>query len=163
MKKIKNFVRFCFISAIVLVVFLYISRFLFLFIWDFDILAKEPYMLVKKYWDKGYTFGSFRDYSLAISLIALPILWLVCSYKLYKYGLKKFLTMPIIKTYRRLTRPKNMEMEHVVVKNLGIKDKSLDVIISDKIKEQNKDGGPAHVTRDLRRQIAAKIEENENK
>ena len=39
--------------------------------------------------------------------------------------------------------------------------KTLDEIISDKIKEQGKDKGSAHIVRDLRKQISAKIEENE--
>lgn len=163
MKKIKNFLRFCFIGAIVLVVFLYIGQFLFKVIWNFNLLDKEPYLEIKKYWDKGHIFGTFRDYSLGLSLIALPIIWFICSYKLYKYGLKKFLTMPIIKTYRRLTRPKSMDVEHVVVRNLGVKDKSLDDIIANKIKEEHPNAGASHITRDLRQQISAKIEENENK
>ena len=71
--------------------------------------------------------------------------------------------MPIIKTYRRLTRPKSMDMEHVVVKNLGVKDKSLDDIIANKIKEEHQNTAASHITRDLRQQISAKIEENENK
>jgi len=163
MKKIKNFLRFCFISAIVLIVFLYIGRILFRLIWNFDFLTKEPYLIIKKYWDKGHTFGTLRDYGIALSLLAFPIMWLICSYKLYKFGLKKFLTLPIIKTYRRLTRPKVMDVEHVVVKNLGVKDKSLDDIIANKIKEQHLNTGSNHITRNIRQQIAAKIEENENK
>lgn len=163
MKKIKKFLRFCFISAIVLVFFVYIGQFLFKLIWNFDVLSKEPYLAIKKSWDRGHTFGSLRDYSLALSLIAWPIIWLICSYKLYKFGLKNFLTVPIIKIYRRLTRPKNMEVEHVVVKNLGVRDKSLDDIIANKIKEQNKDKASGHVAQNLRQQISAKIEENENK
>ena len=163
MKKIKKFLRFCCISALVLVVLLYISQILFRLIWHFDILDKEPYLMIKAYWNKGHTFGTARDYSLGLSLIALPIIWLVCSYKLYKFGLKKFLTMPIIKIYRRLTRPKSMEVEHVVVRNMGVKDKSLDDIIANKIKEKTANAGTGHISQNLRKQIATKIEENENK
>ena len=54
-----------------------------------------------------------------------------------------------------------MEVEHVTIKNLGGKDKTLDEIISEKIKEQGQDNSSAHVVRDLRKQISAKIEDNE--
>ena len=163
MKKIKKFLRFCCISALVLIILLYISQILFRFIWHFNLLDKEPYLEIKSYWNKGHTFGTARDYSLGLSLLALPIIWLVCSYKLYKFGLKKFLTLPIIKIYRRLTRPKSMDVEHVVVKNLGVKDKSLEDIIAKKIKEKGGNTGTGHISQSLRRQIATKIEENENK
>lgn len=162
MKKLKKLFRFCFISALVLVVWIYACRYLFRFIWSFDILDKKTYLLMADYWEKGGVFNSYKDYSLGIGLFLIPVLWLVLSYKLYKYGLKKFLTTPIIKIYRYFTRPESMEVEHVLIKNLGGKDKTLDEIISEKIKEQN-GAGSQYASRDLRKQIAAKIKENENK
>ena len=54
-----------------------------------------------------------------------------------------------------------MEIEHVSLKNIGGKDKTLDEIITDKIKEQNGNGASGHTSTNIRRQIAAKIEENE--
>ena len=53
-----------------------------------------------------------------------------------------------------------MEVEHVTIKNLGGKDKTLDEIIEEKIKEENKSAN-GNMVSDLRKQIAAKIEENE--
>jgi len=160
MKKLKNFLRFIFISVLVLIVFIYIGRFLFNVIWDFDILSQSSYQMIADYWNGGGVFNTFRDCSLCAALIAFPLIWLYYSRKLYKYGLKKFFTTPIIKTYRYLTRPKSMEVEHVVVKNMGTKSKSLEDIIADKIKEQNKNSHN-FATRDLRQQISAKIGEND--
>jgi len=161
MKKFKNFLRFSFISLLVLVVFIYIGRFIFRLCWNFDILDKNSYMIISDYWNSGGVFDSFRDYSLGFAIFLFPILWLYYSRKLYKYGLGRFLSEPIIKSYRRLTRPESMEIEHVVVKNLGGKDKSLEDIIADKIKEQGQKGASGHTTKDLRQQISAKIGENE--
>ena len=160
MKKFKNFLRFSAISALVLVVFVFIGQFLFKLIWHFDILSKKSYLIMADYWNNGGVFNTFRDYSLGIALFLFPIIWLYYSRKLYKFGLGKFLTIPIIKTYRYFTRPKSLEVEHVVVKNMGAKDKSLDDIIADKIKEQGKESA-GHTTRDLRKQISAKIGEND--
>lgn len=161
MKKLKKMVRFCFISALVLVVFVFIFRMLFRLIWNFDILSWEPYQKIIDFWNKGGNFNTTRECSLLAGLVLMPIIWLLASYKLYKYGLKKFLTTPIIKIYRRLTRPKNMEVEHVVIKNLGLKDKTLDEIITDKIKEQGESMGLGHTSKNLRQQISSKIGENE--
>lgn len=161
MKKLKKFLRFSFISALVFVVFLFIFRFLFNLIWNFDILSWEPYQKIIDFWNKGGVFNKTKDCTLLAGLVLMPIIWLLASYKLYKYGLKKFLTTPIIKTYRRLTRPKSMEVEHVTIKNLGVKDKSLDEIIADKIKEQGEKTGSGNMSKNLRQQISAKIEENE--
>lgn len=161
MKKIKNFLRFSFISMLVLVVWTYFCRLLFRAIWNFDILDNKTYQLIAEFWEKGGVFNTFRDYSLGIAFILMPIIWIILSRKLYKYGLKKFLTMPIIKTYRYFTRPESMEVEHVSIKNLGRKDKTLDEIISEKVKEQSKLSA-GYTAKDLRKQITAKMEENEN-
>lgn len=161
MKKLKNFFRFSFISILVLIVFIFIARYLFVLLWHFDILSWDSYQMIIDYWNNGGVFNTFKDCSLGVALIAFPIIWLYYSRKLYKYGLKKFFTTPIIKTYRYFTHPKSMEVEHVVVKHMGEKGKSLEDIIADKIKEENKKNGYSSASKDLRKQIAAKIGENE--
>jgi hypothetical protein len=52
-----------------------------------------------------------------------------------------------------------MEVEHVSIKNIGVKDKTIDEIISEKIRG-NENSGAAHTSIDIRKQISAKIEEN---
>ena len=133
MKKIKKFLRFCFISAIVLAVFLVLGRIIFRLFWKFDILNAASYQKMQDFWESGGVFNTFKDCSLLASMLLFPLIWLYSSYKLYKYGLIKFLTKPIIVLYRKLTRPKVMEVEHVSIKNMGSKDKTLDEIISEKL------------------------------
>lgn len=161
MKKLKKFVRFLAISFVLSIFFLYISRILLKLIWNFDILSAKSYQIILEYWEKGGVFNTFKDISLGIAFILLPIIWLVCSYKLYKYGVGRFLSKPIIKIYRKITRPKNMEIEHISIKNLGNKDKTLDEIISEKMKEKRINNQSESVCRSLREQISAKIKENE--
>ncbi len=161
MKKLKKILRFCVISAVVLVFWIGLCHVLFKLIWNFDILSREPYLVLYNYWEQGGVFNTLRDCSLGVSLFLMPVLWLLFSYKLYKYGLGKFLLMPFVKLYRRITRPKDIEAPHVPIKNLGGKDRSLNEIISEKLEIKGEKQAPEHTTRDLRRQIAAKIEENE--
>lgn len=161
MKKIKKLIRFTMISIIVLVAVIYISRILFKFIWAFDIIDSKSYKIMYEYWENGGVFNTFRDCSLGFGLLLLPILWLYLSYKLYKFGLFKLLTLPISKLYRRLTRPKNMEIEHVSIKNMGGKDKSIEEIIKEKIEKQEGNQYQGNNIMDLRKQVATKIEENE--
>jgi hypothetical protein len=136
-------------------VFTFFGRFIFQLFWNFDILDARDYNTLYKFWENGGVFKTFRDCTLAVSLILFPIAWLCVSKKLYKYGLGKFLLLPIIATYRKVTRPKSLEIEHVSIKNIGVKDKTIDEIISEKIK-----GGFANTSLDIRKQISAKIEEN---
>lgn len=161
MKKIKNFIRFFIISIVVLIFFLLITRIIIKQVWSFDIFSAKYYIMVAEYWEKGGVFSTFKDLSLGCIFILLPIIWLVCSYKLYKYGVGRFLAMPIIKLYRKITGPKNMEVEHVSIKNLGSKSKSLDEIISEKIKEKGLENSQTNTSYSLREQISAKIKENE--
>lgn len=160
MKKIRNLFRFFLINAIVLVFFLYIGQFLFRIFWKFELLNPKSYQMLREYWENGGVFNTFRDCSLGAALLLFPVFWLFSGYKLYKYGLGKFLSMPIIKTYRHFTRPKTLDIEHVTIKNMGTKDKSLDEIIAEKLKEEGINS-KAHMAKDLRKQISAKIGETQ--
>ena len=163
MKKLKNFFRFWLISAFVLIFYIFICQILFNLFWNFDILDKKSYLLMAKFWEDGGVFNTFRDVSLIIALILMPIIWLIISRKIYKIGLKKLIIISIEKIYRASTRPETLEIEHVTIKNLGSENKNLDDIIAGKMKEQNQNNTTGGlVSRDLRRRIAAKIEENEN-
>lgn len=139
----------------------YIARFIFKLFWNFDLLNAKSYELLSKYWNGGGVFNTFHDCSLGASLFLLPVFWLWWSYKLYKRGFWKSVLSPIDKLYHKMTRPKDMEIKHVSLKNLGGKDKTLDEIISDKIKAQKGDASTEHMARNLRKEIAAKLEENE--
>lgn len=160
MKKLKKMIKFTFISLLVLVVVTYIGRFLFLLFWNFDILKGSSYIKVYKYWNGGGEFKNFKDCSLVVCLLLFPIVWYKLSNKLYKYGLTNFILNPIIKGYRRATRPKSLEVEHVSIKNIGKKDKSLDEIISDKLKEKNISMSSEQTSKNIRQQISSKIGEN---
>lgn len=161
MKKIAKLLRFTTISAFVLVIIAYAGQFIFKLFWNFDLLNQKSYQVLYEYWEKGGVFNTFRDCSLGVSLLLLPIVWLVISRKIYKKGFWKSIMALIDKSYRKMTRPQNMEVEHVSIKNIGGKDKTLDEIITDKIKEQNGNAMYGHTSANIRKQIAAKIEENE--
>lgn len=162
MKKIKKMLRFCSISAVVLICWVYLCQIAFKFLWNFEILDQSSYKAVALYWEKGGVFNTFHDISLGGSLILAPVLWLVLSYKLYKYGFWKFVFSLVIKLYNHFNRPKNLEVEHVSIKNIGGKDKTIDEIISEKIEAQGKKTTSVHAAKSIREQIATKIEENEN-
>lgn len=162
MKKIRKMLRFCSISAVVLICWIYFCRIVFKLFWSFDILNQSSYKVMARYWEKGGVFNTFHDVSLGVSLILIPVLWLVLSHKLYKYGFWKFIFSPVIKIYNHFNRPKNLEVEHVSIKNIGGKDKTLDEIISEKIEAQGKKTASVHAAKSIREQIATKIEENEN-
>lgn len=162
MKKLQKLIRFLFISVLMAAVVSWIARWLFNFIWSFDIFSRHSYQVMYNYWENGGVFNTFKDCSLVLLLFLLPVIWLILSYKLYKYGLLKFIFSPVGKLYRRLTRPKVMEVESVSIKNLGGKGLTLDEIIAQKMEKEGLNKKSGHTSQDLRRQIAAKIRENEN-
>lgn len=159
MAKFKKIIRFSTISLIVFVVMTFLCRYLFSFFWNFDMLSTKNYYTLYNFWEKGGVFRTFKDCSLVLSLIAYPFVWIYFSYKVYKKGLIKILTEPLIYIYRKITNPKNLEVEHVLIKNIGAKEKTLDEIISEKIGKD--DIVKANTTLDIRKQIASKLEENE--
>ncbi|MCM1323106.1 MAG: hypothetical protein NC218_02880 [Acetobacter sp.] len=160
MKKIGKLLRFMTISIFVLAAQLCVGQIVFKVLWNFDLLNRESYQMLYNYWEKGGVFNTFRDCSLGAVLLLFPIIWLIISHKIYKRGFWKSIISIIDKSYRKITRPQSLEIEHVSIKNIGGKDKTLEEIITDKIKEQNNNTG-GHTSVNIRKQIAAKIEENE--
>lgn len=157
----KKIFRFSIISLVIFIVLGYIARITFKLLWNFDLIDAKSYQILYNYWEKGGVFNTFRDCSLVVSLLLLPVLWLIASHKVYKKGFWKTVLSPIEKLYNKMTRPKNMEVEHVSLKNLGGKDRTLDEIIADKIKAEKSNATSAHTVRDIRKEISARIEENE--
>lgn len=161
MKKLKKFFRFIFILIVVTIFFIFICSHLFQFLWNFDIFNSDNYKRVTIYWEKGGVFKTFKDVSLVFSFVLFPILSIIVSFKLYKKGFWKTILYPFYKIYRFFTRPKVTEVEHVSIKNLGAKSRTIDEIISDKIKEKGENTTSQHTIMDIRQQISAKLEENE--
>ncbi len=160
MKKIFKFIKFLLISIVVFYVYAIIARLLFKMIWNFGLFNPESYAKLYNFWEKGGVFKEFKDLSLAVCLIVLPILWFITSYKLYKKGFWKTILSPFFKLYKKFTRPKKLDVEHVSIKNLGSKSRSLDEIIADKMKEKGEKVSQQYTTIDIRQQVSAKVEEN---
>ena len=161
MKKLKKIIRFLMILLATTSFFAFIGYFIVMFFWRFNILDLSHYRSLYVFWMKGGVFNTFSDLSLLLCLLLLPILIIKYTKKLYKQGFWKNVLSPFIKLYKRVTRPKNLETEHVSIKNLGAKDKTLEEIIADKIKEK---GEKQHqnTLQDIRSQITEKIKENES-
>ena len=96
MKKIIKLFRFSVIGLLVFCVFAFVGRFVFQFLWGFNILDKNDYNTLYNFWEKGGSFKTFKDITFIVSLIAFPIVWFIASKKLYKFGLGKFLLLPKI-------------------------------------------------------------------
>lgn len=160
MKKIKKILTFSAIAIVITIIFGSICQVLFNWFWSFDILDRRSYQTLLSWWEEGGVFNTFRDCSLGVSLLLFPIICFGISYKLYKQGFWKTILSPFIKLYHACTRPKNMEVEHVSIKNLGVKDKPLEEIIADKIKQEKVESTANNASKTIRQQIAAKLEEN---
>lgn len=160
----KKTIRFMSILSVLFVFWAYIGRIFFKFFWNFDIFSSKHYLGLYQFWEKGGVFKSFKDISLILCLIILPIVWIKTTKRFYKQGFWKSVLSPVIKIYKKLSYPKNLEVEHVSIKNLGAKDRSLEEIISDKLKEKGESTNQkANTTQNLREQVSAKLKENENK
>ena len=162
MKKVKKLFKFCVDSIIVLLVLIFLYRIIILFLWKFDIIDKHSYQLMEQYWNSGGTFNSFKDCMFGLCLLTFPFMWGICSYKVYKKGLLNIILWPIKKIYHSITKPETLEIERVAIKNLRGKDRSLEEIIADKMQEESKKNPSSHTAKELRKQISAKIGENEN-
>ena len=161
MKKFKKLLKFISILTVVTIVFTSICRPIFQSLWNFDFFNSKNYKILLMYWEKGGVFKTFKDVSLVFSFVLLPVLCLTTTARLYKKGFWKTIFSPVYKLYRFFTRPKVTEVEHVSIKNLGSKSKSIDEIISDKIKEKGENIAAPHTISNIRQQVSAKLEENE--
>ena len=161
MKKLKKLLKFVSIFLTTTFFLSLIGGQIIKFFWNFDNFGATSYIKLVDFWENGGVFKTFKDISLIVCLLLLPIFIIISTNKLYKKGFWKTVLYPLIFSYKRLTRPKNLEPEHVSIKNLGAKDRTLDEIISEKIKEKGQNQETSHTITDIRSQISQKIQENE--
>lgn len=160
MKKIKKMLKFILILLTVATFIIFFSGYVFIFFWKFDILKEASYIKLQNFWNNGGVFRTFKDISLLVCLMLLPISIIISTKKLYKEGFWKTILTPFVMLWKKATNPKREEIQSVTIKNLGAKDKTLDDIINEKMKEKLKEE-TKNTIQDIRNQISTKIKENE--
>ena len=123
MKKLIKIIRNLIIFILWTIVFFYISTIIFSLVWNFDISSAHSWNIIKNYWNTGGVFKTPSDIMLLISLILIPIIYIIGLKKIQKINFLKLFLSPINYFYNKEIK----DPERVVIKGI----KSVQQIVDD--------------------------------
>ena len=118
-KKIKNFVRVCFIGAVWSILYFSTVYIVLKALWGFDITSKRYWNIILRWWDEGGVFDSFQEYTFLITLLAILPLWIWGWEKACRISIVKVLFFPVF-WYNSWQERKYSQMpKSITLKNMG--------------------------------------------
>lgn len=115
-------------------------RNIYLFVWSFDILMWDFWQIVIDFWNKGGTFKTPKDVLFLIFSLSILPLWIYILIKLIRTDYAKLINNLFEMRNANLIKNHFKTRERFTIRNLSNKKnfKTLDEIIEDRIKEEEK-------------------------
>lgn len=121
MKKIKKFIRFCFIGAVWSFIYFGIVAWLMKWIWKFDIFGKRYWVKISRFWQDGGVIDTAQEYFFVIALIAIIPSWIWGWRKAMKVSIAKIIFFPVF-WYHNYQEKKYAQLpKSITLKNMGAK------------------------------------------
>lgn len=158
-KKIIRFFKILLISTVWSYLYFITVRFIFLYIWKFDILLTEYWVTIAEFWNSGGVISKFKDFMFVSSLIIIIPLWLYMLIKLIKFDYTNIIVYPV-KLYNSYIEKKyGSNSSRIAFKNIGIShnDVSFEDMVKMKMKESEKGGEKELEATKIRNIIKEKI------
>lgn len=118
-KKIKTFVRICFIGIIWTALYLTVVSFLMKKLWGFNIFKVQYWKIISRFWQEGGVIDSFQEWSFLIMLIAIVPLWILGWKKACKLSIIKIIFFPVFWYNDYQERKYSKLPQNIILKNMG--------------------------------------------
>lgn len=159
-KKFLRLIRTLIIGTIWTYVFLVLSHFIMLLLWNFNIFALADWQTIARYWNSGGAIKVARDYAFLGCIILLPILWIWGWRRLNKTGYLELFLAPVQAYNRWIIRRYGSNSSRILLKNLKSSQNNLEDLKMQL--EAIKPGKPTEVV-NIREEIQKKIESGTSK
>lgn len=134
MKTLSKIIKFIIIGSVWTYLYVRLSRFLVLEIWNFDILSKQ-WSIIGDYWNSGGKITG-KDFVFLLTLIFIIPIWLWSLIKLCKANLLNIILFPITYYNKKMIDKYGQDTKRVVLKNIGAMQKlDLNYIVEEKLKK----------------------------
>ncbi|MBR1649358.1 MAG: hypothetical protein IJ689_07170 [Alphaproteobacteria bacterium] len=121
LKKIKRFLRFCFIGAVWSALYFGVVYFVMKWIWKFNIFNPKYWKTISKFWQEGGVIDSAGEYFFVIMVLMMPILWIWGWRKAMKVSIVKIVFFPIFWYNDYQERKYAQAPKAITLKNMGSK------------------------------------------
>lgn len=156
-KKILKFFKFFVVGVVWTPAFLYLARWLMIWIWQFDIFYKKQWVVMAGFWNNNGVIIGFSDYMLFTALLVLILLWILGWRFFYKADYLKILMIPVNYIANYEIKKYEKEDKHVTFKNIAIAEKmTIEDVIQERIQKE-KDKEHIKEADQLRKKISEKI------
>lgn len=155
-KNILKFIRFWAIGFMWTGIYGYLVRLFLIKFWQFDILYRKQWIVIKGFWNSNGVIHGVSDYLLLVSMFILLLIWGWGWYRLYKINYGKKLVGFVNYISGRGLKKYEESAEHVVIKNLKVGEKlTVEDVIQDRIKQEKTE--KSQEAGDLRKKVSEKI------
>lgn len=118
-KKIKKFLRVCFVGTLWSGLYFSIVYFIMKFFWKFDIFKKQYWKTISRFWNDGGVIDSFSEYTFVITLLAVVPLWIWGWRRAMKVSIARIIFFPIFWYNNYQERKYAQAPKSITLKNMG--------------------------------------------
>lgn len=127
LKKLLKFIRHCIIFVLWTILFIYIVRLLIYSLFNFNILSSQSWNTLFAYWNTGGVFKTTPDILLLLSLLLLPIFFIIGFIKIKKINyLQK-----LISFFKFFIKTPKENHERIVIKSTATPEQLIENIKSE--------------------------------
>ncbi len=159
MKKILRLLRNSIVFICWTSLFAILSNVLMNAIWSFNFMSARSWRILTIFWNEGGVLKTASDVMLIITLLSLPLFWLVGLIVSIKLDYLNLISVPFGFFYHLFNKNEDKEPERIILKNIKSSQQMIDDIKAEieAIKpEKSKEAG------NIRSEINKKREENKN-
>ena len=120
LKKISQFIRFCFICALWSLVFLSVTAYFFKTVYNFNLFKKQHWQIISRFWEEGGVINTTQEVLFILCLLAIIPLWFYGLHKSLKISLVKILFFPIFIYNAYQEKKYSKTPKSIVLKNMGL-------------------------------------------
>lgn len=160
MKKLLLLIRAIIIGTIWTFVFLVLSHFIMLLLWNFDIFSLKDWQTIAQYWNSGGSIKIARDYAFSACIILLPLFWIWGWHRLSRIDYLNIFLAPVNVYNSWIIRRYGSNSSRIMLKNLKSNHENIETL---KLQlEAIKPEKPKEVV-NIREEIQKKIESGTTK
>ena len=128
MKKILSLIRFVVIGFIWSYVFVFLTHFLMLKLWSFNLFSVRSWQIINRFWEAGGVIKTARDYAFLTMLTSLPIVWILGWRFFLNQNYLNILLAPINAYNNHIIKKYGSESKRIVLRNIKSSQKMIEEV-----------------------------------
>jgi hypothetical protein len=155
-KKLLKISRFLIIGIIWSYIYAFLTSYITIYFWKFNILSINSWKIISAYWNNGGIIKTSNDYIFLFTLLIIFVIWLIGLIILRKKSLLGILLAPVFLYNDHIIKKYGEDSKRIILKNMGISKKTdIKELVEKELNKKAKDIKKERI--DVRGSISKKI------